>query len=59
MGTELINEIKALFPELEKSAMLHRLADSYGFFKSIAPEVLNAPSPLTVVPGGIKHERKA
>lgn len=59
MGSELINEIKALFPELEKSAILHRLADSYGFFKSIAPEVLSAPSTLTVVPGRIKHERQA
>ncbi|NJM77731.1 MAG: hypothetical protein HC852_20550 [Acaryochloridaceae cyanobacterium RU_4_10] len=59
MGGELLNEMKAQFPELERSPLLYRLADCWGFLGTIAPELQSVPSQLTVVSGGIKNERHA
>ncbi len=53
MGGELINEIKARFPELEKSTLLYRLADCYGLFKSLESEQPSADNALAVV--GVSH----
>lgn len=58
MGGELISEIKERVPELVKSPHLYRLADCYGFFKTLEPEQDRSANPLTVVLGGIKDERK-
>ena len=54
MGGEVINEIRSRFPALEKSPLLYRLADCYGFFKNLEPETLDIPGPLKVVSGGTK-----
>lgn len=59
MGGELLNEMKERIPELVRSPLLYRLADCYGFFKTLEPEQIGASSSLTVVFGGIKDERKA
>lgn len=56
MGGELLIEMKARIPGLERSPLLYRLADCYGFFKSLESEKLDASAQLSVVLGGINDE---
>jgi hypothetical protein len=51
MGTELIDEISLVFPELHKSALQYRLADCYGFFKSLVSTLTPKDSPLKIIAG--------
>jgi hypothetical protein len=52
MGGELIHKIKARFPELEKSALLYRLVDCYGFFEATEESQASSVNAITDVLGG-------
>ncbi|MGB8699101.1 MAG: hypothetical protein WCD18_06770, partial [Thermosynechococcaceae cyanobacterium] len=54
MGGELINELRARFPKLDRSPLLYRLSDCYGFFKSLESDGAFVPAEFGVIKGGIK-----
>lgn len=59
MGTELMDEMRASFPELGQTALLYRLADCYSFFKTFAPSLPPNRKPLKAVAGGMRYEQQA
>jgi hypothetical protein len=52
MGGELINELRVRFPKLDRSPLLYRLSDCYGFFKTLETDGSLSPAGLQVVKGG-------
>lgn len=54
MGGELIGEMKARFPDINKPTLLYRLADCYGFFKTLESEQAESATGITIVVGGLK-----
>jgi hypothetical protein len=54
MGGELINEIRVRFPKLDRSPLLYRLSDCYGFFKLLESDGAITPDELKVIQGGVE-----
>ncbi|HEY9828200.1 MAG TPA: hypothetical protein V6D19_22405, partial [Stenomitos sp.] len=55
MAGELMKEMQTRFPKLERSPLLYRLADCYGFFKSLESDGSYSPAALTFATGDRKR----